>query len=139
MDSDPYGHGISWPFRLGVTGIAESDGVARVEESMRVILGTQYGQRVMRPSYGSNLMTLVFAPNNSATANLARFYVEESLTRWEPRIEVVSVAAGPDDARGVAGAVISRSAVLNITVTYRLRGASDTHVFLYPFKLEPTS
>lgn len=126
MNTDPYGRGVGWPFRLGATGIAESAGPARVEESMRIILGTQYGQRVMRPTYGSNLMTLVFAPNNSTTANLAQFYVKESLSRWEPRIDNLDVAVANDDARGR----------LLITVTYRLRSAGDTRVFVYPFPLE---
>jgi phage baseplate assembly protein W len=126
MNRDPYGRGVGWPFQLGATGIAESAGTARVEESMRIILGTQHGQRAMRPTYGSNLMTLVFAPNNSATANLARFYVAESLTRWEPRIELVDVTVDNDDAQ----------ARLLITVTYRLRTGSDAHVFVFPFPLE---
>lgn len=126
MVSDPYGHGVGWPFRLGVAGIAESAGVRRVEESMRIILGTQHGERVMRPTFGSNLVSLVFAPNNSATANLARFYVEESLTRWEPRIELVDITVEND----------SRLGQLLITVTYRLRAAADTHVLVYPFPLE---
>ena len=93
---------------------------------MRIILGTQHGGRVMRPTYGSNLMSLVFATNNPATANLARFYVEESLTRWEPRIELVDIAVENDNRHGQ----------LLITVTYRLRAANDTHVLVYPFPLE---
>jgi phage baseplate assembly protein W len=126
VESDPYGRGVSWPFRLGTAGIAESTGVRRVEESMRIILGTQHGERAMRPDFGSNLMSLVFAPNNAASANLARFYVEESLTRWEPRVELDDVTVENDN----------RDAKLVITVTYRLRTANDTHVFVYPLPLE---
>lgn len=126
MESDPYGRGVSWPFRLGVTGIAESTGVRRVEESIGIILGTQHGQRAMRPDFGSNLMSLVFAPNNAATANLARFYVEDSLSRWEPRIELQDVAVENDD----------RNGRLVITVTYRLRSTNDIRTFVFPFPLE---
>ena len=91
MDPEFYGRGLSFPLQLGVAGLGESSGVAKVEESIRIILGTGYGERVMRPRFGCNLMSLVFAPNNYATANLARFYVTEGLTRWEPRIDVVEV------------------------------------------------
>jgi Bacteriophage baseplate protein W len=129
MNPDPYGRGVGWPFRLGVAGIAESEGVRRVEESMRIILQTQHGERMMRPTYGSNLMSLVFAPNNSSTANLARFYVEESLARWEPRIELVDVSVDNDD----------RNGRLVIAVTYRLRASNDTHVLIHPFPLERPS
>jgi phage baseplate assembly protein W len=80
------GRGLGFPLRLGVAGLAESTGVTRIEESIRTILGTGYGERVMRPRFGCNLKSLAFAPNNDATANLARYYVTEGLTRWEPRI-----------------------------------------------------
>ena len=81
-----YGRGLSFPLQLGPTGgISESAGVRKVEEAIRIILGTQYGERVMRPTFGCNLRSLVFAPNNTATANLARYYVEEGLKQWEPR------------------------------------------------------
>ena len=126
MDSDPYGRGVGWPFRLGLAGIAESAGVRRVEESMAIILGTQHGESAMRPDFGSNLMSLVFAPNNAATANLARLYVEEGLTRWEPRIEIEGVTVENDD----------RNARLLITVAYRLRTSGDTHVFVHSLPLE---
>ena len=45
----------------------------------------------MRPEFGSRLHSLVFAPINSSTMNLARYYAEEALTRWEPRIELDDV------------------------------------------------
>jgi uncharacterized protein len=127
VDLNPYGRGVSWPFRFGATGgLAESEGVRRVEESMRVILGTQYGQRLMRSDFGCNLMSLVFAPNNSSTANLAKFHVEESLKRWEPRIDLVEVAVENDQAANC----------LVITISYRLRGGGDLREMTYPFALE---
>ncbi|MEV6279191.1 GPW/gp25 family protein [Nocardia sp. NPDC051832] len=126
MDSDFYGRGIAWPFRLGLAGIAESAGVDRIEESIRVILGTQHGERVMRPRFGCNLSSLVFAPNNAATANLARFYVEDALSAWEPRIELTGIAVENDNPGGR----------LIITIAYRLRAADDVHTFVYPFTLE---
>lgn len=123
---DLQGRGLAVPARLGVTGLAVTTGAARVEESIRVILGTQHGERVMRPTFGSNLRSLVFAPNNGATANLARFHVEEALTRWEPRIELVDVAVDNDHAGGR----------LVIAITYRLRATRDVHDMVYPFYLE---
>ena len=79
MDAGFYGRGMAFPVRLGVAGINVSDGTDKVEESIRIILGTQYGQRVMRPRFGCNLGSLAFAPNNASTANLARYYVAEGL------------------------------------------------------------
>jgi phage baseplate assembly protein W len=114
VSDEIYGRGLSHPLRPGATGLSASSGVRKVEESIRLILGTQYGERLMRPTFGSNLRTLAFAPSNSSTANLARYYVAEGLARWEPRIEVLDVA-------------VETSAT------------QDVHNLVYPFYLEPTS
>ncbi|SDY48404.1 hypothetical protein SAMN05661080_03624 [Modestobacter sp. DSM 44400] len=120
------GRGLSFPLRIGITGLAESAGVAKVEESIRVILSTQYGERVMRPRFGANLRSLLFAPNTSATAGLAAFYVSDALTRWEPRIEVLDVLVTND----LAGAK------LVIDVRYRLTATAQEHQLVLPFPLE---
>lgn len=126
MSSEFYGRGLSFPFQLGTAGLSQSAGVRKVEESIRIILGTQYGERVMRPDFGCNLASLVFAPNNASTANLARYFVEEALTRWEPRIELVDLAVANDNLR----------AALLIDITYRLRATREVRNLVYPFYLE---
>jgi phage baseplate assembly protein W len=126
MSTSLYGRGMSFPLQLGVTGIGESEGVQKIEESIRIILGTQHGERVMRPDFGCNLKRLAFAPNNASTANLARYYVQEGLRRWEPRIELVDVTVENDNLHGA----------LLIHITYRLRATQDSHNLVYPFYLE---
>ena len=127
MNAEVYGRGMSFPFQLGVAGVRESAGVPKVEESIRIILGTQWGERLMRPRFGCNLRSLAFAPNNASTANLARYYVEDGLAQSEPRIDVLDVAVDNDN---VAGALL-------INITYRLRTTQDVHNLVYPFYLEP--
>ncbi|MET7900730.1 GPW/gp25 family protein [Streptomyces sp. NPDC005355] len=126
MSADFYGRGIAFPVRLGVMGFNQSAGAQKVQESIRIILGTQYGERVMRPRFGCNLKSLAFAANNTSTANLARYYVEEALSQWEPRIELVDVSVENDTTRDV----------LLIDITYRLRATQDLHNLVHPFFLE---
>jgi uncharacterized protein len=126
MNSEFYGHGMSYPLQLGVAGIQESAGVQKVEESIRIILGTQFGERIMRPRFGCNLKSLAFTPNNASTANLARYYVEEGLRQWERRIELADVTVENDNLHGA----------LIIHITYRLRATQDVHNLVYPFYLE---
>ena len=77
-----YGQGIGFPVALDPTGAIQlSSGGANIEQSIRIILGTRYGERVMRPTFGCNLKGLVFAPNNQQTAALARHYVLDGLQR----------------------------------------------------------
>jgi uncharacterized protein len=127
MSAELYGRGASFPLAIEASGgIRESAGERKVEEAIRIILGTQHGERVMRPTFGCNLKRLVFAPNNLQTANLARHYVEDGLRRWEPRIEVldVHIVNQPD------------VAALDITIMYRLRATQDVRSMVYPFYLD---
>ena len=126
MNADPLGRGLSTPLRLGTEGLAQAAGVAKVEQSIRVVLGTAHGERVMRPRFGCRLRSLAFAPNTVATANLARYYVLEGLERWEPRIEVVDVVVLNDD----------RAGTLLIDISYRIRATQQTHDLRYTFPLE---
>jgi phage baseplate assembly protein W len=126
MSTDFSGRGMTFPLQLGIAGISESAGAAKVEESIRVVLGTQFGERLMRPRFGCNLRSLVFAPNNVGTANLARYYVAEGLAQSEPRIDVIDVDVAND---------VGQSALV-ITVSYRLRGTQDVRNLVYPFYLE---
>lgn len=126
MAEEHLGRGLAFPLRLGARGLGESTGIARVEESMRLILGTQYGERLMRPTFGGNLKTLVFAANNATTASLAAYYVKDALDRWEPRIEVLDVLVAND----------FRTEQLVIEVRYRLRATAGEHLFVFPLALE---
>lgn len=126
MSDEVLGRGLSFPLQISGTGLAESAGVARVEQSIRIILGTQYGERVMRPGFGANLKSLVFAPNNATTASLAGYYVTDALARWEPRIDVLDVQVVND----VDGAQ------LVIEIRYRLRATAQEHLLVLPFLLE---
>lgn len=127
MSSDFYSSGIGYPLQIGTSGgIRGSGGVQRIEESIRIILGTGYGERVMRPRFGCNLKSLVFAPNNEATANLARHYVLQGLSQWEPRIEVFEVVVTNDHENGL----------LLIEIHYRLRATQEAQSMIVPFSLE---
>jgi phage baseplate assembly protein W len=128
-DPELHGRGLGYPVRLDNQRLMQSVGRRKIEESMLVILGTMWGERVMRPSFGCNLGSLAFAPNNSTTANLARYYVQDGLSRWEPRVEVVDVEVTNDHRHGA----------LVIDITYRLRATGAVHGLVVPFFLEPTS
>lgn len=143
MNNDYLGRGLAFPTwidssgtvlqsaRIDMTGgFEEASGARKIEDSLRIILGTQYGERVMRPEFGCNLKSLVFAPNNDATANVARHYVTEGLRRWEPRIDVIDVVIDRELSARQTG-------VLQISIHYRIKASQVTQSFVYPFYLEP--
>ncbi len=95
------GEGLHHPLQLDGSGrLARSFGAEKIRQSVLIILGTERGTRVMRPDFGCALNTLVHAPNNRASANLARNYVMQALARWEPRIKVLQVNVENDNAGG---------------------------------------
>jgi phage baseplate assembly protein W len=77
----------------------------------------------MRPNFGCDIHTLVYAPANEATFSLMRYYVEEALTMWEPRIEVREVLIAPDLHEGR----------VDIMVSYEVRATKDERSLVYPF------
>ena len=85
--------GVGWRFPIAVaagpdriTRIAVSAYEQSIEESIRIVLGTPPGERLMRSQFGCALNRLAFAPTNTSTAGLAIFFVREALQKWEPRI-----------------------------------------------------
>lgn len=68
-------------------------GLDHLRQSIRDILGTPLGTRVMLRDYGSRLFELVDAPINRGT--IVDLYVAtiEALAKWEPRISVSRVFA----------------------------------------------
>lgn len=74
-----------------MTGIDKTSGQAlsgieHLKQSIRDILLTPIGTRVMRRDYGSRLFDLVDAPMNSQTIIDIIAATAEALDKWEPRL-----------------------------------------------------
>ncbi|MEP4038514.1 GPW/gp25 family protein [Pseudophaeobacter sp.] len=67
-------------------------GVSHLRQSVRDILTTPIGSRVMRRDYGSRLYRLVDAPMNDATRLDMMAATYEALEIWEPRLQLASIA-----------------------------------------------
>lgn len=69
------------------------EGVAHLRQSVRDILTTPLGSRVMRRDYGSRLFELGDAPLHEDTLLDLYAATAEALARWEPRLRVRRVTA----------------------------------------------
>lgn len=127
--------GKGWAFPLQQRprgGLALVSGDAEIEQAIRLILGTMPGERVMRPTFGCRAWELVFAPNNETTRSLLVHYVEQALTFWEPRIELlaVTVTAAPfDDAYERR----AHEHTLWVQIQYEIKTTHDPRSLVYPF------
>jgi uncharacterized protein len=129
--SDPadfIGRGIAFPLRVDQSGsIATSTGVEDIESSMRMILTTAPGERLMRPEFGCRIWELLFEPINANTLGLMGEAVRESLARWEPRATVTDIRLDPSHDSGQ----------VLINVDYTVRTTNDRRNLVYPFYVIP--
>jgi phage baseplate assembly protein W len=105
MRENPFGQGLGFPPRVGSDGrLAWSVGEQHVRESIRLILLTEPGERLMREEFGSGLRQLLFEPNTVTTRTLIRQRISQAIKRWEPRVtlEEVDVQPDPDNSRLIA-------------------------------------
>ncbi len=119
------GTGWSFPPRPdGRGGIAMVSDADKIAQAIWIILSTPIGQRVMRPTFGSRLSELIFAPSNPETFGLAELYVKEALEFWEPRIQLLEVHASLDP---------EQQNVLSIRMRYSIKATHDERSLVYPF------
>lgn len=128
-DATLFGRGLSFPPRLSPDGrVAWSAGPDNIRESIRVILMTDPGERLMLAPFGAGLRTFLFEPNVVATHRLIEERVTNALTRWEPRIRVqaVDVARSAEDPRRVdvrlEYSLVATGATDSATVSIRVEG-----------------
>lgn len=123
--------GRGWKFPVNVdaaTGrILMSEGEDDIRESIRIILRTAKGERVMRPDFGSGLRKFVFSTTDETTLRLLATDVQRSIRTWEPRVTDVEVEAKPDPAG---------TGRVNLHISYVVRSTNNLFNQVYPFYLE---
>ncbi len=80
--------GPTFPFRIdpATGGVAWASGADKIRQDVRLVLGTQVGERPMLRDFGSKLHALVHEPNDDALSTLLSHHAQEVLLQWEPRI-----------------------------------------------------
>ena len=122
---DVVGSGWAFPPTVDARGrIALARQERDVEQAIRMILLTPIGQRVMRPEFGCRIHDLIFAPNEATTTGLAKYYVEDALGMWEPRIDVTDVLVAPDPLN---------TGRLLIEIRYVIKATHDERALVFPF------
>lgn len=120
--------GRGWRFPVGasrVTGkVEESACEDSIAESIKIILGTSRGERLMRPDFGCGLKSYTFAEMNYTTLSEIEGDVKNALVMWEPRITDVDVSCHND------------GAVLYVSVSYVVRSTNNPYNMVYPFYLD---
>lgn len=98
---------------------AETD----IEQSLRILLATSPGERVMQPAYGCGIKRMVFEQLNESLLTEMRHLVEKAILFFEPRITVNDIAI--DAGRWVDGE-------LAIHIDYTVRSTNSRNNMVYP-------
>lgn len=125
---DFVGSGFAFPMGVDAQGgISMVGGSDNIDRSIRLIMGTAYGERPMRPEFGCGIHDLIFDSTSLELLGQVQVQVMASLRRWETRADILEVTATYGD----------DPSVINIQVTYRIKGNYDPRNLLVPFYVIP--
>lgn len=120
------GKGWAFPFSItqdkGQVDMVEYE--KDVQQSIRIILATAKGERVMRPEFGCGIHDLVFGAVNTALIAQIERDVQDALRNYEARIVVTNIQI--DQSRLIDGR-------LDISIDYRIRATNQPGNYVYPF------
>jgi phage baseplate assembly protein W len=125
--NDFRGSGLAFPLRPDAGGILRYvEGDAEVGQSLRLLLMTAAGERVMRSRFGTQTPRLVFAPGSETNKNLLEASIREAVRDYEPRVELdgVEVTEDPVEPERV-----------DIEVTYTVRRTNTRDSIVFPYYL----
>jgi phage baseplate assembly protein W len=109
---------VDFPYHFDTRGrTAPTNEDDHVHDLIEQVLFTSPGERVNRPTFGSALMQLVFAPASDELATATQFLVHGSLEQWLGdviRVEAVGIE--------------SVESTLRVTVEYRVRRTDERRV-----------
>ena len=136
-DTDLIGRGWSFPIQWNVSDEVEVvSGNESIRQSIRLIVATSLGERVMRPEFGAGLTDFLFEPNEPALWNVVRDAVETALMRYEPRIEVEEVTVEMPNSGADDSITVDDAPTLLVNVDYRVGTTNARFNVVNPFYLQ---
>lgn len=70
-----------------------------IKNDLVQLLLTGLRERVMRPTYGTPIKSYVFEPLTLRDINILTQQIREAVSTYEPRVSIVDIRAGADEAR----------------------------------------
>lgn len=102
---------IDFPYGVDGRGrTAQTSEDEHIRDLIEQVLFTSPGERVNRPTFGSGLLGLVFAPNSDELASAVEFMVQGALQQWLGELIMVEAVE-----------VVHEDATLAVAVQYIVR------------------
>lgn len=92
---------VDYPYGFDSRGrTAETTEEAHVRDLIEQVLFTTPGERVNRPTFGSGVLQLIFAPNGQALAGATQMTIQGALQQWlGDVIQIEAVDVQSDDSK----------------------------------------
>lgn len=122
------GTGAKFPLQVDpATGrIMTVSGNRAVKESIYLILMTQVTERLVRPSFGSDIMNYAFMDTGTTMMSILRRDIMQTILQQEPRVSDINIET---EYRADRGAVI-------IDINYRVTATNTRDNLVFPFYLD---
>lgn len=117
------GSGIIFPIKLNQRGRPEiiSDKTL-IEASITMVLNWRIRTRYFNEAFGSRLEDILEEPDDSITKALLRFFINESIAKWEKRVDIGKIDLfSPEPNR------------IDARLFYRIKNTKDEDVMIFPF------
>jgi len=128
--SDSQFLGTGWSFPPAFNKSAQAMGVAMVSheedinESLRILLGTTPGERVMYPSYGCGLKLMVFENFDNSSVTELKDTIKRAVLFFEPRITLESIDVDTQEIY---------QGCIRFCLNYTVRTTNNRSNIVYPF------
>ncbi|ALS61700.1 GPW/gp25 family protein [Pandoraea norimbergensis] len=130
MSTDKSFLGTGWAFpprfgdsaARGRTQMVEAE--ADIHESLRIILSTVPGERIMQPTFGCGIKSYVFDEISESVLTEIRDAIERAILFFEPRITVEQIVI--DSSAAMEGRI-------DVLIDYTVRGTNTRSNMVYPF------
>lgn len=99
-----------------------------IEQSLKILLSTSLGERVMQPNYGCNLIDYQFEPVSNTFLGFLKDMVDRAILFFEPRILVQNISITRPDLSGNEEKIL-------ISIDYVIAGTNSRRNFVYDFYL----
>lgn len=97
-----------------------------VMQSLRILLGTRPGERVMQPGFGCDLDVMLFEPITTTLIAYVKELIQNAILYFEPRIELDSININT---------VEIHDGLILIELNYAIRSTNSRFNLVYPFYL----
>ncbi len=132
INNDFLGRGWHFPPSFEHQGrtVKMVDAEQDIKQSLEILLSTQLGERLMRPSYGWKRDALMFEPLSITFSASLKNQIEVAILFFESRITLDNVRFEPSS---------EDSGVIDIRLDYTIRTTNSRSNLVYPYYITEAS